>query len=200
MATATVRAVFEGAILQSLRPADADVEFVQPGTKAAGLDLLYMNGELLGTDKHQTVQVVRVSDIAARIEVTGADSTRTLLVVADADTGDIRITADGLSARRGLRAVRWTLPVHADATFLLPCVNGLRFKASQPHPPTRRFGWPFEWNAQLAILQRGDRSLMVHCEDQAYQFKALQLTRQADRTVHVLDGQGVEDGGEMATA
>lgn len=180
--TPTVRAEFDGAILRSLRPADSDVEFVQPGANVIGLDLLFLNTELLGTDKLESTRVVRISDFAARIEVSGADSTRTLLVAVDPDNGDIRLTPDGLSNRRGLRAVRWTMPVHGDVTTVLPLISGVQFRTNQREPHTRRYAWPFEWNTQLAILQRADRSLMVHCEDSTYQFKGLQITRHPDHT------------------
>ncbi|HSW45170.1 MAG TPA: DUF6259 domain-containing protein [Phycisphaerae bacterium] len=182
VSTPTVQAVFEGPILRSLRPADSEVEFARPGANAVGLDLLYLNTELLGADKLQTVRVVRISDVAARIEVGGADSARTLFVAVDPDTGDIRVTADGLSNRRGLRAVRWTMPVHGDVTTILPIINGAWFRTNQPEPHSRRYAWPFEWNAQLAILKRADRCVMVHCEDQACQFKAIHVTRHPDHT------------------
>jgi len=180
--TATVEAGFDGPVLRSIRPAGGDVEFVSPAATGPGIDLLYLDGGLLNVDKHQKIAVRRISERAARIEVSGADTTRTLLVVADADTGDIRITPDGLSNRRALRAVRWTLPLHAECTVTLPCVNGLQFRADQPYPPTNRFDWPCNWNAQLAIATRSEFSLMVHGEDRAYRYKALQLTRHADRT------------------
>jgi len=180
--TPTAEAVFDGPVLKSVRPPGQAVEFIHPSADGPGVDLVHLDWSLTGTDKHQKTEVRRISDLAARIEVSGADTDRVLTVVADLDTGDIRIIADGLSSRRGLRSVRWTLAAHPDATVILPCVNGLRFRSNQPHPPTRRFPWPFEWNAQLAILQRGDFSLMVHSEDRIHQFKALQVTRREDRT------------------
>ncbi len=182
ISTPTVEAVFDGPILRSLRPAGSDVEFIQPEANVVGLDLVYLNTELLGTDKLQTVRVVRVSDIAARIEVDGADSTRTLLVAIDLDTGDIRLIPDGLSNRRGLRAVRWTMPVHGEVTTILPIINGIQFRTNQREPHTRRYAWPMEWNAQLGIIQRADHCVMIHCEDQSHQFKGLHVTRQPDRT------------------
>ncbi len=182
VSTPTVRAVFEGPVLASLRPADSEVEFVQAGANVTGLDLLYLNSELLGTDKLQTVRVVQITEIAARIEVNGADSTRTLLVAVDPDTGDIRLTPDGLSNRRGLRAVRWTFPLHGQVHTVLPIINGIQFRTDQPEPHTRRYAWPFEWNAQLAIFERADHCVMIHCEDQAYLFKAIHVTRHPDHT------------------
>ncbi|NLX22084.1 MAG: hypothetical protein GXY55_10530 [Phycisphaerae bacterium] len=180
--TATVEADFDGPILRGVRPAGSDVEFASPAAAGPGIDLLYLDGSLLNVDKHERVAVRRLSELAARVEVSGADTTRTLLVVTDPDTGDIRITPDGLSNRRALRAVRWTVPLHAECMVTLPCVNGLQFRVDQPHPPTNRFRWPCDWNAQLTVATRGAFSLMVHCEDRDYRYKALQLTRHGDRT------------------
>ncbi|HOJ73341.1 MAG TPA: DUF6259 domain-containing protein [Phycisphaerae bacterium] len=179
--TATVEVVFDGPVLTSLRPAGSTVEFIHPNASGPGVDLMYLDSSTVGTDKQQTIAVRKLSDFAARVEISGADTERTLTIVPDPDTGDIRITPDGVSNRRGLRAVRWTLAAHPQATAILPCVNGLEVRSDRPHPPTRRFPWPFEWNAQLAILQQADASVMVHCEDRAYQFKALHLIRSGDR-------------------
>lgn len=155
---------------------------MQPGANVVGLDLLYLNTELLGTDKLQTMRVVRISDFAARIEVNGADTTRTLLVAVDPDNGDICLTPDGLSNRRGLRAVRWTLPTHGDVHTILPISSGIHYRTNQPEPHSRRYEWPSLWNAQLAIMERSGHCVMVHCEDQNYQFKALHIDRRPDHT------------------
>lgn len=180
--TSSVRAVFDGPVLESLRPMDSDLEFVHPAADGPGVNLMFLDGGVVGTDRHQTVAVRKLSDFAARIEVSGDDSDRSLTVIADPRTGDLRITPDGLSSRRGLRAVRWSMAAHPQATAVLPCVNGLQIRSDQPHPSTRRFAWPSEWNAALAILERGEFSMMIHCEDEAYQFKALNLIRNGDRT------------------
>lgn len=180
--TPTLEAVFDGPLLKNVRPAGGDVEFIHPDASGPGLDLMFLDGSAVGTDKHQSITVRRISNLAARIEVLGEDTDRTLTVVADPDTADVRITPDGLSNRRGLRAVRWTLPLHPEAVAILPCVNGLLVRSDRPHPSTRRFRWPFEWNAQLAIAQRGDFAMMVHCEDRACRFKALNMVRNGDRT------------------
>ncbi len=134
--TATMRAVFDGPLVRSVRPLDRDVEFVEESA-GPGIELFYLAKDLLAADKHQKTSIVRLSPSSVRIDVNGADSTRSMLVAVDSDTGDIRITPDGLSNRRGLRAVRWNLPVHPAANVILPCVNGLQFRSDQQHPAGR---------------------------------------------------------------
>lgn len=179
----TVEVRFDGASITSVKPVGQDLEFIHAKPADPGSDLLYLNGTTLGTDKHQAVDIKKLSDVAARITMTGADSQRSLTVTLDPDTGDVRVTPDGISNRRGLRAVRWQVPIHAKATAILPVVNGMQFRSDQPHPPSRRHPWPFKWEAQLTIAQRDGWCMMIHCEDQAYQFKALQVTRDGDRTI-----------------
>lgn len=180
--TGTVKVVFEGAKMTSLRPAGRDVEFLHAEPSPLAIDIMYLNWAVLGEDKHQQVSPHRLSERAALITVRGADSERSLLVVADPDTGDVCITPDGLSTRRGVRAVRWTLDLDPLVTMTLPTVSGMRVRANHHYPPTFRFRWPTEWNAQFAILHREDSSIMIHCEDAAYHFKALHLFRHPDRT------------------
>ena len=180
--TRTVEAVFDGPAMVSLRAVDDPTEFLHPQPPAHAVDMFYLNGNELGQDKHQTVSVRRLSPAAARIVVQGADSQRSLLVAADAKTGDILVTPNGISSRRGVRSVGWRVPIHPQATAILPVVNGMRIPSSAAHPPSGRFPWPFKWEAQLAIAERSGACMMIHSQEQAYQFKALRLGRNGDRT------------------
>ena len=179
--TATVTAVFEGAALVSLTPAGEEAQFAHPTASARGVDLTYLNGEILGDDKHQTVSVKQLSPLAARVDVAGDMGRRTLCIGVDAASGDVLVTPDGLSDRRGVRAVRWTVSLEPSATLILPAVNGLIVRPDAPHPSARRFGWPFEWNAQLAVIRREGWTAMIHAEDRDCRFKALQMTRTGPR-------------------
>lgn len=180
--TASVRAVFDGPALVSVRPVDRELEFIHPTPAAAGVDLLYLNGNMLGQDKHQQVTVRRLSPMAARIVVEGADSHRSILITVDDSTGDIVVTPRGVSARRGVRAVVWRVPIHPEAEVTLPVVNGMRVRPHAAHPSAGRFPWPFKWEAQLAIAERDGASLMIHSQDRRMRFKALRLGRDGDRT------------------
>jgi len=128
---------------------------------------------------------------AARIVVSGNDSDRELFLRLDPDSGDLCITPSGQSARRGLVSVRWNIAFRREADLILPCVNGLLVQASREHPASRRFPWPFEWNAQLVIAQREGCCLMLHSQDTAWKFKALNLHRQDGLTCLGLESEQV---------
>ncbi len=180
--TRTVEAVWDGPAIIKLAGADGGVQFVTAGPVAAGVDLFYLNGNTLGQDKHQSVSVRQLSPLAARIVVEGDDSRRSLLVAIDPDTNDIRVTPDGLSNRRGVRSVGWRVPFVPEATVILPVVNGLQLRPDKPWPGNGRFGWPFQWCAQLAVAERDGVSLMIHCEDTQMRFKAVRVTRDGPKT------------------
>jgi hypothetical protein len=180
--TKSLAARFEGAALVSVVPRAATVEFLQREAPAIPVDIVYLNGETRGRDKQETTTVRRISPLAALIEVRGADSNRSLVVRIDAENGDLCVTPDGLSNRRGVRSVRWSMAFDPGCELVLPCVNGLRIRSDRPYPGNDRFEWPYRWNAQMIIAEKDKYSLMVHSEDTMRQFKAVNLLRDGSRT------------------
>lgn len=180
--TSRVIAVFDGPALISVRGIDQPAEFADPKPPAQPLDLVYMNWSRLGQDKHQTTTVRKLSDLAAMVTIKGADSTRSLLIAADPATGDVCVSPDGISNRRGVRTVQWRFALHPQATAILPVINGTQIKPGTDYPGSGWFVWPQEWNAQLAIIQSDSACLMVHCQDTSLQYKSLQLHRDKERT------------------
>lgn len=180
-ATDKVIAVFDGPGLVSLRPAGDDVEFMHPTRPAFPLDLVYANLATLGKDKHESVTARSLSDRAAVVVLKGEDGERTLLITTDEKTGDVCVTPSGIANRRSLLSVRWTAGLHPKASLVLPVVNGLRVEADKPWPGNARFAWPFQWNAQLIVAERGAYACMIHSEDTTMTFKALNFVRQNDR-------------------
>ncbi len=148
-------AVFDGADLVSVVARSNGTEFCRRDSAIFPLELVYLQGDVLRQDKHPSVEVKRLSPLAARIIISGNDSDRELLLSLDPSSGDLRILPSGRSARAGLLAARWNIAFAREASLVLPCVNGLLVEAARAHPPTERFAWPYRWNAQLAIAQRG---------------------------------------------
>lgn len=180
--TAAAVATFDGPALVSFKPAGADVEFVHDVRPPFALELVYVTGgATLQKDKHETLTVRSLSPQAALVVVQGEDSRRELLITTDDDTGDICVTPSGMSNRRTLLAVRWTMSLADPADAILPVVNGLYVPANKAWPPAGRFPWPFQWNAQLAIAQRDGYACMIHSEDRLLTFKALNLARPDNR-------------------
>ncbi|MHB9034712.1 MAG: DUF6259 domain-containing protein, partial [Anaerolineae bacterium] len=177
--TVNYSARWEGAGLVSLVSKANGSEYLRPGS-IYPLQLYYVQDNTLDADKHQKTEVHVISEWAARVLLTGADSERELLVRLDPATGDLCVTPSGQSARRGVASIRWNLAFNPDAVLVLPCVNGIKVEREREIPRSRRFPWPFKWDAQLAIAQLDGECLMVHAQDTACQFKALNLLREPD--------------------
>jgi len=176
--SARFTARFDGAALASFIDKETNTEFCrQTDGSNHPLEMYYVHNETLGHDKHETVEIKLLSDIAARIIVAGNDSDRELFVRLDPVAGDLCVTPSGQSARRGVISMRWNIPFAAEAALVLPCVNGIYVEKHRDFPRNDRFAWPYRWNAQLAVAERNGRSMMVHSEDTAFKFKALNLTR-----------------------
>lgn len=185
--TDTVRVAFDGAALVSIRPRPEGPDFLRPATEGQPLDLFYVNGQAFGVDKHQKTTVRSLGANAALIAVEGDDTRRSLLVAVDPDTHDVLVTPDGLSRRRGVRSVGLRVALHGESEAILPVINGLRVRQGLSQPANGRWGWPFEWNAQLVIARRAGHALMIHSEDTTAQYKALQLRRTGDHSELVLE-------------
>ncbi|MHB9033496.1 MAG: DUF6259 domain-containing protein [Anaerolineae bacterium] len=172
---------WEGAALVSVVAKSDGSEFCRPGASYP-LELYYVHDDSLAADKHQESETRVISPLAARVILQGADSIRELLICLDPVTGDMRVIPGGQSARRGVTSVRWNVAFDADTSLVLPCVNGLRVLRGMQVPKSNRFAWPFTWNAQLAIAERGKSALMIHSQDTAMKFKALKMDHGAEFT------------------
>jgi hypothetical protein len=147
-------------------------------TRVHPLELTYPNGDTLKRDKAEQVTVVALSELAARVIVSGTSSDRELFIHLDPATGDLCVKPAGQSHRRGVVSIRWNIAFAREAALVLPCINGLRVTPENPFPASDRFEWPFRWNAQLLIAERNGACMAAHGQDTAYKFKALRLARQ----------------------
>jgi hypothetical protein len=170
-------AVFENGALTSVIARQGGVEFCRRDPEAFPLELVYVNGSSMQADRHHKVTNKLLSDRAARIIMSGDDSDREMLLDIDPISGDLRIAPSGCGNRKGLRAIRWNVPFARGAALVLPIYNGTLIESSRAYPRSGRYVWPMEWQAQLAIAQRGNTALMIHAEDNAAKHKALQVTR-----------------------
>ena len=105
-----------------------------------------------------------------------------MLITLDQATGDLCVTPSSKTSRREVASVRWNVSFNPDAEVILPCVNGILVKSAADFPRNDRFPWPYRWNAQLVIAQKGNQSCMIRSEDTAYKFKALNLARKDNKT------------------
>jgi hypothetical protein len=172
------RAAFTGASLTSVIHRGGQTQFCRGDDSVFPLELFFVNRDVVKEDKKQKIEVKSLSDLAARIIVTGAGTDRELFIRLDLITGDLCVTPEGRSLRRrGLLSVRWNIPFAREPDIVLPCINGIFVENDRSFPGNDRFPWPFRWNAQLVVLQLGSCSLMIHSEDTAFKYKALNLVR-----------------------
>lgn len=174
--TPAFSARFDNAKLVSIIDRQTGVEFLRD-SEVSALEVTFTSGDPLTVDKHQHTVVRQLSPLASRVIISGNDSERELFIRLDPDTGDLCVTPSGRTSRGGVHTVRWNLSFTEESALVLPCVNGLIVESDRPFPSDSRFQWPFTWNAQLAIAERGNASLMIHSEDTAYKFKRLNLSR-----------------------
>ncbi len=144
---------------------------------ASALKLVYANqgavdvvGELAAT-----VTAHRLNDHAAEFRFHGWDADGVLAVSEDAETGDLIVEPAAASSRPGVMAVRWSLPgVRPSLDLVAPFFQGVRLKLDDPLLE-RRWFWPQFWEAGLAILQGEAGGFWVHCQDDRYRYKALDI-------------------------
>lgn len=122
-----------------------------------------------------TVTAHRVSDHDAEFRFHGWDADGVLAVSEDLESGDLLIEPAASSSRPGVLAVRWGLPgVRPDLDLVAPFFQGVRLKLDDPLLE-RRWFWPQFWEAGLAILQGRAGGFWVHCRDDRYRYKALDI-------------------------
>ncbi|HUU70284.1 MAG TPA: DUF6259 domain-containing protein [Planctomycetota bacterium] len=171
--SARFTARLDGGMLTSLVDRKTGVEFCRKNDRLYPLELLYVNNDVVGADDDQKVATKAMSPSVARVVLKGAHTSRELFVRLDDATGDLCVRPSGQSNRAGLLAVRWSVAFAREASLVLPTRNGMEVTAGQEVLPAPRHRWPSEWNAQLAIAQRGDVSMMIHSEDTRFKYKTL---------------------------
>lgn len=171
-------AEFTGALLTSVIDRRDQAQFCRGDDSVFPLELFFVSENVVKEDKKQEIEVKSLSDLAARVIVTGTGTDRELFIRLDPITGDLCVTPEGRSLRRrGLLSVRWNIPFAREADIILPCINGIFVKTDRGFPGNVRLPWPVAWNAQVVIVERNNCSLMIHSEDTAFKYKALNLVR-----------------------
>jgi hypothetical protein len=177
--TSTLTATFRDGLLTSLRSKLRGEEVLRDGEPAgSALQLLYANQATVDVVGRlaSNVTLHRLSDRAAQFRFSGWDADGVLTISEAAMGGDLLIEPSAYSSRPGVLACRWRLAGIPDALDLVaPFFQGVRLKLDDPllH---RRWFWPQFWEAGLAILQGRSGGFWVHCRDDRYRYKALQVS------------------------
>lgn len=192
--TISLSAVIEKGIITSLKDNASGEEFIEkPDTKDfRALQLLYRNNELMNIneEKFGSTVTLQISDKKAEIRFNSWDGDGLLTVSADDKTGELIIEPSAYSSRPGVLACRWNITgIKSSVELVAPFFQGVKLKLDDPLIKNSRWGWPFQWEAGLAILQSSKGGFWVHTQDTQYRFKAIQTGNQIDPFVLGFDSE-----------
>jgi len=178
--TKTLTATMENGFLTSLRSKLNGEEYLQPfSPSGSALQLLYPGHgtvDVVGP-LASTIQAFQLSPHAAQLRFSGWEADGVLTVSEDLATGDLMIEPSAYSSRPGVLSCRWLLPgLREDLDLVAPFFQGVKLKPSDPLLQ-RRWFWPQFWEAGLAILQGQRDGFWIHCQDDRYRYKALNIEK-----------------------
>lgn len=176
--TSTLTGTIEHGFLTSLRSKLDGEEYVRHGdTSGSALQLVYAGQgkvDVVGSPA-ATITGHPLSPRAAQLRFSGWHADGVLTVSEDPETGDLLVEPSAYSSRPGVLSCRWLLPgVREDLELVAPFFQGVKLPLKDPLLE-RRWFWPQLWEAGLAILQGRDGGFWVHCRDDRYRYKALDI-------------------------
>jgi hypothetical protein len=180
--TKTLTATLENGFLTSLKSKWDGQEYLHPGGVAgSALQLVYPGYgtvDVVGS-LAATVSAHQLSAHAAQLRFSGWDADGVLTVSEDPETGDLMVEPSAYSSRPGVLSCRWLLPgLREDLDLVAPFFQGVKLPLSDPLLQQRWF-WPQFWEDGLAILQGRQDGFWVHCRDNHYRYKALNVEKGA---------------------
>jgi hypothetical protein len=192
--TISLTAAIEKGIITSLKDKASGEEFIEKPdtTYFRALQLLYRNNELININEEKFGSTVtrQLSERRAEILFNSWDGDGVLSVSVDDITGDLIIEPSAYSSRQGVLACRWNISGIKPALDLVaPFFQGVKLKLDDPLLKNSRWGWPFQWEAGLAIFQSKEGGFWIHTQDSRYRFKALQTGTASDAFVIGLDSE-----------
>jgi len=177
--TKTLTATIENGFLTSLRSKlDGGEEYLRlVSLPASALQLVYPGQGVVDVvgPLAATIGGHPLSAHAAQLRFSGWDADGVLTVTEDLETGDLIFEPSAYSSRPGVLSCRWLLPgIREDLELVAPFFQGVKLPLSDPLLQ-RRWFWPQFWEAGLAILQGRQGGFWVHCRDDRYRYKALNI-------------------------
>lgn len=177
--TRTLQAVFEQGILVSLKRKRDEREFIHCSSEGkTPLQLKYPGQDIvaLGNEAGDRVTYLPINDFMVEIRVESWYGDGIILISEEQSSGELIVEPGGYSSRPGLRACRWTLPgIEPSLKLVAPFFQGVCLPLNDPLIKNTFWFWPHSWEAGLAILQGNDGGFWVHCQDERYRFKSLQV-------------------------
>jgi len=178
--TKTLKARFESGVLASLvRKSDGRELLVESEARSKPvLELLYANQGVspLSGAPGDRASCRRLNALSAEYRFEGWHGDGVLTIAEEPETGDLVIEPSGYASRPGLRACRWNLAgIAPHLKLVAPFFQGVMLDLEDPLIARSRWAWPHSWEAGMAILQGDEGGFWVHCRDERYRFKALQV-------------------------
>lgn len=177
--TRTLTARFEQGTLVELRRKRDGRAFVQaPADGMAPLQLVYARQEAVGLrgELGDRVVCLPISEWCAEIRFASWNGDGALMISEDRESGDLMIEPSGCASRPGLRACRWNLTgIDTDLDLIAPFFQGVRLPLEDALIRNSHWHWPHQWEAGLAILQGMDGGFWIHCRDDRFRYKSLQV-------------------------
>jgi hypothetical protein len=192
--TVSLSASIDKGIITSLKDKASGEEFIEKPdiTNYRALQLLYNNNELININEEKFGNTVtnQLSEKRAEIRFNSWDGDGVLTVSVDDITGDLIIEPSAYSSRPGVIACRWNITgIKPSLELIAPFFQGIKLKLDDPLIKNSRWGWPFQWEAGLAILQSAKSGFWIHTQDNKYRFKAIQTGNQSDPFVLGFDSE-----------
>ncbi len=182
--TRTLTATIDGGLITSLvRKSDGRQLVGAPTDASFPLQLVYGQDEVvpLGGPPDGSVHCLRLNDHYAEVRVASWHGDGVIAVREDQASGDLLIEPSAFASRPGLRACRWMLPgIDRSLELIAPFWQGIRLPLEDPLIRNTFHRWPQTWEAPLAILQGDGGGFWVHCRDDRFRYKNLQVGTAAD--------------------
>lgn len=182
--TRTLTAVVDRGTLVSLVRKSDGRRFIQSDAdKIIPLQLVYPGNEVvpLGGEPGDSVKCLPINDYYAEFRLESWNGDGVISFSEDRESGELIIEPGGYASRPGLRGVRWMLSgIDNGLSLIAPFFQGIRLKLDDPFIRNTFWDWPHRWEAGMAILQGDQGGFWVHCQDNRYCYKALQVGTSED--------------------
>ncbi|MFH1070931.1 MAG: DUF6259 domain-containing protein, partial [Candidatus Glassbacteria bacterium] len=177
--THTLKAVLDRGLLVSLvRRADGRELVRCSADNRQALQLVYANGEAvpLGGEIGDEFRCLQMGDNLVHVRIESWYGDAVIAVSADSATGDLVVEPSAYASRPGLRTCRWLVSgIAPDCELVAPLFQGVQLPLEDPLVSNSRWQWPVGWEAALVILQSEKGGFWVHCRDNRYRYKSLQI-------------------------
>lgn len=179
VSTKTLDAVLDGGTLVSLKNKEGRSFITADREEEPTIEIVYRMGETVPVlhTREGSLTVYSLSDTAAEIRYDAWDGNGLLTISEDEETGALLIEPEVVSARYGVLAARYTFGgIAPELRIAAPFFQGIDLNIDDELITNRRWQWPKDWEAGLAVLHDGGSGgFWVHCEDTSYRAKSLVL-------------------------